>query len=42
MSTKIQHTVLFRLPELARGSEGEAAMFAVVAKFGSLPGATPV
>lgn len=35
---KIQHTVLFKFPELARGSEGEKALDAIVAQFDGLPG----
>jgi hypothetical protein len=36
--TKIQHTVLFRLPELLTRPEVEAQMQATVAKFNQLPG----
>ena len=35
---KIQHTVFFKFPEVARGGDAEAAMAAVVAKFDALPG----
>lgn len=35
---KIQHTVLFKFPELARGSDGEKTLDGIVAQFNALPG----